>query len=361
MIKRFNSIIIVSSLFFALVFSACGNNEDVNTNLPVKVKVEKIVKTEVPFQYEYPGNVEGLRRAKLSTKLMGTISYFPYEAGTKIKKGEILAKIKSADIEAKREQVKANILQAQAAFNNMEINYKRMKRLYALESASKKEVEDIEMAYKMAKERLKAAKEMEKEINDVLSYSVIKAPFDGYVVNKFFEQGDITAPGHPLMIVESFNDFKVVAQVPADEISLFQKNGMVEVLIDAVSKKPFVGIVKEINPGGNPYSKQFEVQILLDKESITGSNIMSGMYAKVVLENKTKPIVAVDKNYLVTRGQLTGVYSVTKNNEVLLRWIRLGKKLNDNKIEVISGLSGGENIIENVRNVKDGQKVEVVK
>ncbi len=356
----FRTTLSITFISLVIFLSSCGNDEKVNTGKPVKVNVKKILKVEVPFQYEYPGNVAGVKRAKLSTKLMGTLIYFPFDAGTKIKKGQVLAKIKSSDLKAKKEQVNANILQAKAAFNNMEINYKRMKKLYALESASKKELEDIEMAYKIAKEKLKAAKEMEKEISDVLSYSVIKAPFDGYIVNKFFEQGDITAPGNPLMIVENFNDFKVVAQVPADEINLFKKDGMVKIYIDAVSSEPFMGKVNEINPGGNSYSKQFEVQIFLNKESVASSKIKSGMYAKVILENKTKPIIAVNKNLIVKRGQLEGVYTVSNRSEALLRWVRPGKTIG-NKVEILSGLAAGEIVIVDKDKVKDGQKIEAVK
>lgn len=358
--KKYNTIILISFLLLAVFFTACGNDENVKINTPIKVKVKKIIKVEVPFQYEYPGNVEGVRKAKLSTKLMGTLIYFPFEAGTKITKGQILAKIKSAGLDAKRGQVNANILQAKAAFNNIKINYKRIKRLYALESASKKELEDTELAYKMAKERLKAAEEMKKEISDVLSYSIIKAPFNGYIVNKFFEQGDITSPGRPIMTVESFNKFKVNAQVSADEINLFTRGGEVKVYIDAVSPEPFIGKVKEINPGGNSYSKQFGVQILLNKKGVAKSKIMSGMYARVVLENKTKPIIAINKNYLVKRGQLEGVYTVSTRNEALLRWVRLGKTIG-NKVEILSGLSAGEVVITDKNKVKDGQKIEVVK
>jgi multidrug resistance efflux pump len=42
----------------------------------------------------------------------------------------------------------------------------------------------------------------------------IKAPFDGYIVNKFFQEGDIAAPGHPIAIIENFNGFKVMLLFP---------------------------------------------------------------------------------------------------------------------------------------------------
>lgn len=352
--------VIVSSLLLTVFLVSCGSNENTdNLNKPVKVAVEKVALDPVPFQYEFPGNVEGSKQAKLSTKLMGEISYFPYEAGAKVQKGQLLAKIKSADIGAKKQQVVSGIAQAQAAYNNMEINYHRIKDLYDKGSASKKELEDMTMAYEMAKQRLKAAKEMEKEIDDVLSYAEIRAPFDGYIVNKFFEQGDIAAPGHPLMIVENFGSFKVVAQVPSDQINLFKRGDEVEVYIDAISKTPFTGKVSEINPGGNPYSKQFDVQVILEKTTPDYSKIKSGMYGKVILKDQTKPVIAIDENLLVKRGQLVGVYAVSKSNEATLRWIRTGKEM-DGKIEILSGVEAGDVIIKDKDKIKDGQKVEVL-
>lgn len=356
----YRSIILVTILTASIFLSSCGDDENKDLNKPIKVQVEEVKMVEVPFQYEYPGNIEGLKKVKLSTKLMGTINYLPFESGAKITKDEILVKIKSADLDAKKAQINANIQQAQAAYDNIKINYERIKKLYDEESASKKELEDTQLAYKMAKEKLLAAKEMEKEIADILSYSVIKAPFNGYIVNKFFDEGDITAPGRPILIVENFDRFKVVAQVPSDEIEFFKKDNSVKILIDAISDKPFTGKVIEVNPGANPYSKQFEVQILLNNVSITDSKIKSGMYAKVILENKTKPIIAIEKNSILNRGQLQGVYTISKNNEALLRWLRLGKDI-DNKVQVLSGLQEGDLVIKNAEKVKDGLKVEVIK
>lgn len=360
--RKVKKLTILISLFLlpAVFFVSCGGNENTNEfNKPVKVSVVKLKMDAAPFQYEFPGNVEGSKQAKLSTKLMGEISYFPFEAGAKVQKGQLLAKIKSADIGAKKQQVVSGIAQAQAAYNNVEINYNRIKDLYDKGSASKKELEDMTLAYEMAKQNLKSAKEMEKEIDDVLSYAEIRAPFDGYIVNKFFEQGDIAAPGHPLMIVENFTSFKVIAQVPSDEINLFERGNSIQVYIDAISNEPFMGKVSEINPGGNPYSKQFEVQVILDNKNSAYSKIKSGMYGKVILMDQTRPVIALDENLLIKRGQLVGVYAVSKSNEATLRWIRTGKETNG-KIEVLSGLEAGDLIIKNKDKIKDGQKVEVL-
>jgi multidrug efflux pump subunit AcrA (membrane-fusion protein) len=156
-------ILVITALFFAIVLSSCGSDEDRDTREAVKVNVKKVESSEVSDVFEFSGNIEGVQRVRLSTKLMGTIVSFPYEAGSKIKKGDVLVKINSSDILAKKQQVMANISQAETALQNMEINYNRVKSLYEKKSATKKEMEDIQMAYDMAKAQANAAREMKKK------------------------------------------------------------------------------------------------------------------------------------------------------------------------------------------------------
>lgn len=357
--KLFNTAVLITLIFTAFLISSCGEEKAEVNSTPIKVNAETVKKTDVAYQLEYPGTVEGESKVKLSTKLMGEITYFPFEAGTKVSKNQVLAKINSGDIDAKQQQVKANILQAEAAFKNVESNYNRVKSLYEKNSATKKEFEDIQLAYNMAKAQLSAVKEMKNEIENVLSYSEIRAPFDGYIVNKFFEEGDIAAPGHPLMIVESFKDFKVAATVPASDINLFSIGQEVSATVDAAQNKTYKGTVVEVNPGGNSFSKQFEIKVIIEKNQNETTSIKSGMYASIIFSNQTKPLITIDEKVLVKRGQLVGVYSVTHNNEALLRWLRLGKNING-KYEVLSGLSEGDIIITDKDKVKEGQKVEVI-
>ena len=67
----------------------------------------------------------------------------------------------------------------------------------------------------------------------------------------------------------------------------------------------------------------------------------------------------LDENLLVQRGQLVGVYAVSKSNEATLRWVRTGKEM-DGKIEILSGVQAGDVLIKDKNKIKDGQKVEVL-
>ena len=351
--------LVITALIVSVFITSCGSDENADDREAVKVNVKKVETREVSDLFEFSGNIEGVQRVNLSTKLMGTIVSFPYEAGAKIKKGDVLVKINSSDILAKKQQVMANISQAETALQNMEINYNRVKSLYEKKSATKKEMEDMQMAFDMAKAQANAAREMKKEIEDLLSYANIKAPFDGYIVNKFFQEGDIAAPGHPIAIVENFNGFKVKASVSAGDINRFERGDIVKVKLDGLNGKMLDGKVVEISPGAHPASRQFAIQVLIDAADQDLDGVKSGMYAKIILEDSDRNMITVDKENLITRGQLKGVYTVSSNSEAMLRWLRLGKDING-KMEVLSGLSDGDMIILDKDIVTEGQKVEVI-
>lgn len=356
--KIYMNLVLLLAGAFILVSCGSDENEQVSKG-KIQVKTETVKMLSVPQEFEFAGNVEGSRKVKLSTKLMGEIEYLPFEAGSKIKKGQTLVKIRSKDLDSKMKQIEANLTQAKAKFTTVKKNYERIKDLYDKESASKKEFEDIETAYKMTKAQVEAVEAMKKELEDVLSYAVLKAPFDGYIVNKFFEEGDISAPGHPILIVEKFGTFEVVATASASEINKINNGKEVLVKIDALGENYFNGKVVEVNPGAHPASRQFTFRVKLNKENSNLDMVKSGMYAKVLLKDEAREIVAVPNEMIVKKGQLNGVYTVNQNNEAMLRWLRLGRKI-DNKYEVLSGLREGEVIIAADKDVREGIKVEVV-
>ncbi|MBI9072628.1 MAG: efflux RND transporter periplasmic adaptor subunit [Melioribacteraceae bacterium] len=340
--------------------AACGSEKTYESKgESVKVNVEKISTLEIPNQYEFSGNVEGSKQVKLSTKLMGEITYLPFETGAAVKKGEVLVKISSKDLKAKKNQVEANMVQAEAALKTTEVNYERLKDLFDKGSASKKEFEDIEMHYTMAKAQVNAVEAMEAELDDVLSYATVTAPFNGFITNKFFEVGDISAPGYPILMVEDLSTLEAVASVSASDINLFEKGMEVKVVLTDLNDLSVSAKVLEVNPSGHPASRQFGVRVELNKEEIS-SKIKSGMFAKIILETASRKVIAVDESLIVTKGQLKGVYTVNRNNEASLRWLRLGKKYND-KFIVLAGLMAGETVIRDINKVSEGQLVEVVK
>lgn len=197
--------------------------------------------------------------------------------------------------------------------------------------------------YNMAKARLEAANQMKNEVQAQFSYANIRAPFSGVVSNKFINEGDMANPGMPLLEVETPGEFQVMAMVPESEISQIKNNTEVDVQIKSLNTS-VKGKVTEVSTSAKNTGGQYLVKVVLDKSD---AKLLSGMFATVqfpVEKTKGSDKVLIPTSALVTKGELSGVYTVSQTNTALLRWLRLGRTYGDN-VEVLSGLSADESYI----------------
>jgi len=357
--------IFLTALAFSLIFVACDKKPNpVSKRIktaPVKVKIQVVKSDNVTNRHSFTGNIEGDKKVKLSTKLMGEITFLNVQEGSKVRRGQTLIKIRNKDMATKKSQIAANFSEANAVFKNADMGYKRMQSLYASKSAPKHELDNAEMAYNRAKSQIELLKHKEAELDEVLSYSTLRSPINGHVVRKMYEKGDIASPGMPLLIIEDMNKLNVIAKVPESQVLLFKEGDTVKIKVDALVGKEFDGEILHLNPAGNAMSREFSVKIRIKKDKDTPDELKSGMYAKIVLEKGETELVKAEKKWLIKKGQLTGLYVITDDNRAILRWIRVGRTCEDS-VEVVSGLKPGEKVVtEGMDKLKDLAKVEVLK
>ena len=332
-------IFVIATLFL----TSCGGSDkkELTDNSPAIVVKVNQVKTNGnnPF-LSVSGKIQATNSADLSTRMMGYVNKVHVNVGDKVSKGQLLVSINNSDLQAKRAQVNAGITEATAALNNAQKDYNRFKNLFADNSASQKELDDMTANYNMAKARLEAANQMKNEINAQFAYSNITAPFSGVVTSKTIETGDMANPGMPLLSIETPGDFEVIAMVPETEISDIKKGTTVEVIVKSINTS-IKGKVAEVSTSAKHTGGQYLVKIDLDP---TDANILSGMFTTVqfpVERKTTTSMVLIPNEAVVTNGQLSGVYTVSHSNTALLRWLRLGRTFGD-QVEVLSGLNGDE-------------------
>ncbi len=330
----------------SLLLISCGSDtkETTTTKAPaIAVTVSSVnAKNNSPF-FTASGKIEAENKVTLSTRTSGYVDQIYVKVGDKVAKGKLLLSINNTDLQAKRAQVNASITEASAAYNIAEKDYNRYKNLFAENSASQKEMDDMTANFEMAKARLEAANQMKNEINAQFKYVDIKAPFSGVVTNKFIDAGDLANPGVPLISVEAPGNFEVTLTVPESEISQIKNGTKVNVLVKSISET-LTGEVTEVSTSASNTGGQYYVKITLEK---TEAPILSGMYTSVMFPTKRKSktnIVLVPVAVIVHRGQLSGIYTVSQTQTALLRWLRLGKTYGD-KIEVLSGLNSEEQYI----------------
>ncbi|MEY2629529.1 MAG: hypothetical protein RLZZ469_424 [Bacteroidota bacterium] len=331
------------------LFLSCGKDrkEVTDNTAAIAVKVAGNTAATNSSFVTASGKIEAENSANVSTRMMGYVTKVSVKVGQKVNAGQLLVSINSTDLQAKKAQVDASILQATAAFNNAKKDYERFTALFNQQSASQKELDDMTSRYEMAKAGLEAAKQMRNEVVAQFGYSNITAPFSGEITNTFVKEGDMANPGMPLVSIEGASRLQVTAMVSESDIANIHNNMTVNVLVKSINKA-VNGKVTEVSSSAKNTGGQYLVKINLTQ---TDKAILSGMFVNVQfpIANKTQTTASTDKvlvpeSALVKQGQLTGIYTIGNGNTAILRWLRIGKTFG-NQVEVLSGLSAEEQYI----------------
>ncbi len=348
------------SLLTTFLFSCSGDKTKDAKILPaVAATVKQVAGANSSKYVSASGKIEAENSANVSTRMMGYITSIKVKTGQKVSKGQLLATVNNTDLQAKRAQTEAGITQATAAYNSAKKDYDRFVVLLGQKSASQKEMDNVATQYEMAKAGLEAAKQMKNEVMAQFSYTNITAPFSGTITNTFVKEGDMANPGMPLVSLEGNTKLQAIVMVSESEISQI-KNGMAaDIMVKSIDKS-FKGNVIEVSSSAKNTGGQYIVKLSLEN---TIESILSGMFANVVFPVEKPNVTAkntmilVPKQAIINQGQLNGIYTVNNDRIAILRWLRLGKTFGD-QVEVLSGLSAGENyIVEAQSKLYNGAKI----
>jgi len=329
----------------AMLLSSCSESKTENKTAvtAVNVTVEKALQPKGKGFFNASGQIEAENFANISTRMMGYVSKVYVKVGDKVNKGQALIDINNSDMEARRAQTQAGINQAKASFLTAEKNYQRFQVLLEQKSASQKEFDDVKTQYDIAKAQVESAEQMQNEVDAMLSYTNIKAPFNGIITATSVKIGDMANPGQHLLSLEAPGDFVAMAMISENDIPFVNKNDSVKVFIKSNGMN-ITGTVSEISTSSHNTGGQYLVKIHLNIPD--GIKLYSGMFISAAFpsNNELSSQVLIPKDVIITKGDLQGIYTVSASNTAILRWLKLGKSLGD-KVEVLSGLSSGETYI----------------
>lgn len=347
-----------------MLVSACSSddkNASTSANEAVKVQVYK-AETTVPRSrvMRLTGQIQALNKAELSFRVMGNLTSLPVIEGDYVKKGQVLASVKSSDIEAMKSRVQANIREAEAMLSNAEKDLQRFESLFKSGSATQKELDDVRTGHAMAKSRVEAAHQAAKEVDASLDYAKILAPFDGLITKKFMQEGQMAAPGMPVVGIEGINQFKVVARAPESQVRFLKKGDRAVVFIESAGAE-LTASISQINPSSAFTGAQYELTLIPLNEH---PDVKAGMFASVDIQTKsnyrsTSKEVLVPSETIVSRGDLDALFVVSNQNEALLRWVKTGKT-REGMTEILSGLNQGDLVVSAAEGrLMDGARVEI--
>ncbi len=328
-----------------------GNAEVARTEV-TGVEVEKVKPSETAEYMEASGTVRARTVSVLASKVMGTVTSVKVKEGDRVRAGQLLLTIDDSDILQKVRQAEAGYNGAQkgleAAKANLdmtELTWERYKKLYEGKAISQQEFDQIETQrksaqanYEQAGEGVKQAEANLREARAFLGYTRIKAPFAGVVTGKRIDAGSMAAPGIPLLTVEDTTGFLLEVNA-SEKYSLQLHPGMeADITVDTVPGT-IKGRVTDVVPAVDPQSRTFLIKISLEDKALK-----TGLYAKVKAPVGKRTALLVPEASIVSKGGLSGVYTVDDKGVVTYRLVRVGVTF-DHDVEILSGLSSGDRVI----------------
>jgi len=345
-----------SLLVITLGLTGCDKAPEPKTAEPAQVvqaAVESVKLTSIPLMAVVPGSVVPEQKASISSRLIGYIKGLEVEVGQKVKRGDLLFSIDSADIKSQIVQANAAYQQALAGLKNAELDYNRFTKLYQEDSVSKQQYDQMRLQYSVAQQNVAGARSGLNQAKEQLKYANVKAPFDGVIVEKMAVAGDLAAPGKPVVMIENASSLSVQTEVAGDLFAALRLGDTAQVVVDGLDDA-FDGTVYTLVGAANPKTRTHIVKLSLPK----GLNINSGTFARVSFKRDVRQTMMITKAAIVNRAGIEGVF-VVKQNKAYFYMVRTGLEMNG-QVEILSGLELGDAIVvDNNQTMLNGMGVEI--
>ncbi len=324
------------------------------------------------------GTVVPYKEVTLSAQIPGRVVYLAGDVGDHFKAGDVLVAIDDSELQAKRRQVLAQLQNAQAALQNSYVQYGR--EVYAPRTRSltaapgmglpnmfdqmfTRNMADVlgvgadttierwadlqrsRTGVNQAQAQVLQAQSKLQEIDAAIRDARSIAPFDGVILKKFVEVGDTVQPGQPLVEFGHVKYLRIQADVPVSLVKYLRIGQFVPAYLDT-ARTPVQARVSQIYPQADPNQHTVTVKFDLPRSAPAAP----GMYAEVLLPDgsaRRGPTIVIPTSAIIHAGSLPAVLVVNEKNTSELRLVRLGSKIGQNHVIVLSGLRPVERIIDN--------------
>jgi membrane fusion protein, multidrug efflux system len=352
--KKFSSIPAI--LIFGLLLTACSSKKSnksgsdaeaatVNEKAAVPVKVMSLSKTKISRTIDYTATVLPFEEVNMAPSAPGRIEKIYVEVGDKINKGDKLFLMD-----------RTQLFQLKLQLSNLEKDLNRIDTLLRSGSAKQQQYDQMKTQYDVTKTN----------VDFMEQNTLLRAPFNGIVTGKYFENGEIysgsptTQAGRSAVVtVQQVNPLKVDVSVSEQYFPQI-KNGMkANITADVYRNEEFTGTVYRIYPTINSATRSFITEVAVPNRN---DLLKPGMFARVSMDlGEVETFVVPANTVLVQEGTNLRYVFVEENNSARRIEVLIGKRFDD-QLEIISETlkEGSKLITEGQSKLINGEKIKLV-
>lgn len=315
--------------------------------IPKLVKIANVGKQEGELAVTYPGKIAAASNVKLAFRVAGPIRQMKVNPGQYVKKGELLAEIDPRDYRIQFEATRAEYTQVKGESDRVIELYRRGSvsvNEYDKAVAAKKRIEALYGAHRNA-------------LNDTR----LKAPFDGYIQNKYFEVPEIIGQGTPVVSMINDNYYEVNIDIPSSDYIRREDFVSYQAVADVRPEVVLPLELLDITQGAN-YNQLFNVRFRLRRDSFP--SVAAGMSASVTIYFKPSPgeLTTVPVSALFQKEGLSYVWLYNRQDSLITQKpVSVRQITKDGTAIVRSDLRQGQTVVSaGVNDLKNGEKVRLL-
>jgi RND family efflux transporter MFP subunit len=378
MIRRFQRLSATLGLIVAvpaaIAMSACSRAEseprpltpvriaqvqNISTGSETRYSANIVPNAQVDLAFKSGGYVVSIRQVKGNDGRSRSI-----DTGDWVSRGTVLAVVRQQDYTDRREQAQAQLARAQADFDHAKLSFDRTSNLYSTQSATKPDFDQAKAQYDSSIASLNNAKAALAETQTALDDSSLRAPFDGWIINRSVDIGALVGPTGPAFTIADTRSVRAVFGVPDNAMGRIKLGQRQAITTDSFPDE-FSGRVSAISPAADPKSRVYSVEVTIPNPR---NQLKSGMIASLSLGGEILPtsVLAVPLSAVIRDPQNAEGFAVLiaegAGDPITVRshHVELGDAYG-NMIQVLSGLKTEERVVTAGSTlVRSGDKVRIM-
>jgi RND family efflux transporter MFP subunit len=287
------------------------------------------------------GTLKAASRTEIASRVLSRIDKITVRAGDTVVQDDLLIELARRDFEAQLNQAEAALEASDAALQQAEDMHNRAVRLRQTNPGAMAEQDFNRLHSNMLAARADRSRALQAktEAEVRLSYTTIRAPKSGTIVDRWAEEGDLAQPGVPLLSLYDQTSLRLEVPVMEELATKLQKGQPLQVYIDALNRD-FAGVVDEKVPQAEAASRSFLIKVTLPPSD----ELYEGMFGRLRIPAGVRRHLCLHTGAIRQIGQLEFVV-VEEGGKRERRFIKTGRHGDATHREVLSGLEAGEQVL----------------
>ncbi len=270
----------------------------------VQISVYTVKPESVEVFYTANGYFEAIKDVVLRPEVSGRVLELLTDEGQFARQGQPLLKIDPSDYENTLRQLEANLMQARANYENQRAIYERRKFLYEQNLIAREDFENAKTQLKVYQDQVSAIEAQLRNARLQLSRTTLRAPFSGYIAQKFVNVGDYITPQSQTFRLVTLDPIKVVFEAPQELQPKLKLGSLVYLQVEGAGN--YEGRINFVSPTANA-SRMLTIKALVKNPK---GELKPNMYAQVRVPISSTEAFKIPETALVLIGNQKAVWKV---------------------------------------------------